>query len=89
MVQACEISVPLYEAVQSTLGFPRGSDRKESACHAGNPGSVPGLERPMGKGMTIHIILAWEIPQTNKPVGLQSMGLQSQTRLSNEAHTHS
>ena len=27
-----------------------GSDGKESACNAGDPGSVPGLERFPGKG---------------------------------------
>ena len=31
-------------------GFPRGSDGKESAYDAGDPGSVPGLERSQGKG---------------------------------------
>ena len=25
-------------------GFPDGSDGKESACNAGDPGSIPGLE---------------------------------------------
>ena len=32
------------------LGFPRGSDGKESACNAGDPGSVPGLGRSLGEG---------------------------------------
>ena len=27
------------------MGFPGGSDGKESACNAGNMGSIPGLER--------------------------------------------
>ena len=27
-------------------GFPGGSDGKESACHAGDSGSIPGLGRP-------------------------------------------
>ena len=30
------------------LGFPGGSDGKESACNAGDPGSIPGLGRPPG-----------------------------------------
>ena len=44
-----------------------------------------GQEDPLEKGMAIHSsILAWEIPQTEEPGGLQSMGLQkSQTRRSN------
>ena len=33
-------------------------------------------------------ILAWRIPWTEEPGGLQSMGSQCQTRLSDLAHTH-
>ena len=33
-----------------TLGFPGGSDDKESACNAGDPGSVPGLGRSPEEG---------------------------------------
>ena len=32
------------------LGFPCGSSSKESACNAGDLGSVPGLGRPPGEG---------------------------------------
>ena len=36
-----------------------------------------GLEDPLEKGMATHSkILAWEIPWTEEPGGLQSMGLQ-------------
>ena len=31
------------------LGFPIGSDGKESACNAGDPGSIPGLGRSPGE----------------------------------------
>ena len=31
-------------------GFPGGSDGKESACNAGNPGLIPGLGRSPGEG---------------------------------------
>ena len=31
-------------------GFPGGSDGKESACSAGDPGSIPGLGRSPGEG---------------------------------------
>ena len=34
---------------QITLGFPGGSDGKESACNAGDPGSIPGSGAP-GEG---------------------------------------
>ena len=43
-----------------------------------------GQEDPLVKGMAIHSsILAWRIPWTEGPGGLNSVGLQSQTRLSN------
>ena len=36
-----------------------------------------GREDPLDKGMAIHAsILAWRIPWTEEPCGLQSMGLQ-------------
>ena len=39
-----------------------------------------GFEDPLEEGMTIHSsILAWRIPWTEEPGGLQSLGLQSQT----------
>ena len=42
------------------MGFPGGSDGKESDCHAGDPGSIPGLGRPLEKGMATHSsVLAW------------------------------
>ena len=42
-----------------------------------------GQEDPVEKGMTTHSsILVWTIPWTEEPGGLQSTGLQSQTRLS-------
>ena len=31
------------------MGFPGGSDDKESSCHAGNLGSIPGLGRFPGE----------------------------------------
>ena len=33
-----------------TLSFPGGSDGKESACNAGDLGSIPGLGRSPGEG---------------------------------------
>ena len=32
------------------MGFPGGSDSKESTCNAGDLGSIPGSERPPGEG---------------------------------------
>ena len=42
-----------------------------------------GGEDPLEKEIATHsCILVWRIPWTEEPGGLQSMGLQSQTRLS-------
>ena len=42
-----------------------------------------GWEDPLEKEMATHSsILAWRIPWTEEPSGLQSMGSQSQTQLS-------
>ena len=55
------------------MGFPGGSDGKESACDAGDLGSIPGLGRSPGGGMAIHSsILAWRIPRTEEPGRLYS-----------------
>jgi len=59
------------------LCFPGGSDGKESACNAGHLGSILGWADPLGKGMATHSsILAWRIPRTEEPGGLQPMGSQ-------------
>ena len=58
------------------LDFPGSSDGKESAYKAGDLGSIPGSlnqEDSLERGMAIHsLILAWRIPQTEEPGGLQS-----------------
>ena len=107
------------------MGFPGGSDSKESACNAGDrarslggedplekrmatPSSIilgaslvvqlikhlPAMQKtwvqflggedPLEKERTTHSsTLAWRIPWTEEPGGLQSMGSQkSQTRMS-------
>ena len=50
------------------------------ACNAGAAGDlglIPGLGRSLEEGMATHSsILAWEIPWTEEPGGLQSMGSQ-------------
>ena len=55
----------------------RGSYGKESACSAGDWGSIPGLKDPLEKGMATHSrILAWRIPWREELGRLQSMGSQ-------------
>ena len=58
------------------LGFPGGSDGKESACNVEDPEVRSlGWEDPLEKGMATHTsILAWRLPRTEEPGGLQSMG---------------
>ena len=47
-----------------------------------------GQEDPLEKEMATHSsILAWRIPWTEEPGGLQSMGSQSRTRLSDSYRT--
>ena len=93
------------------MAFPDSSVSKESACNAGDPGSIPGSGRSSGEGIgyslsilglpkrlpsmretqvrslgwevplekemvTYSSILAWRIPWTKKPGGLQSTGSQ-------------
>ena len=66
----------MYTFVLLSL-FTRG---KESSCSAGDSEIwVQSLSRgdPLEKEMATHCsILAWEIPWTEEPDGLQSMGLQ-------------
>ena len=48
---ACVTTGPiLTNTTQVTLGFPGGSDSKDSACNVGDPGLIPGLGRPPGEG---------------------------------------
>ena len=62
------------------LGFPGDSDGKESACNAGDLGSIPGWDDLVEKGMAAHSsILAWTIPWTEEPGRLQTMGCNSAT----------
>ena len=59
------------------LGFPVGSDSKESACYAGDPSLTPWSGRSLKKGMATHFtILAWRIPQTGKLAGYSPGGSQ-------------
>ena len=45
------ISFPiLFVCLFCQLGFPGSSAGEESACNAGDPGSIPWLERPPGGG---------------------------------------
>ena len=68
------------------LDFPGGSEGKGSACDAGDLGLIPGLGRSPGGDTTpvdtTPVFLPEESPWAEEPGGLQSMGLQTWTRLS-------
>ena len=53
---------------------------KKPSANAGDArdlGSIPGLKRSLEEEMATHSsILAWEIPWTEEPGGLQSVGSQ-------------
>ena len=67
----------MYKIHTYFMGFPSVSDGKESASNAGDLSLIPAWEDPLEKGIATHSsILAWRIPQTEEPGGLQSMGLQ-------------
>ena len=59
--------------LKENLGFPGGSDSKESACNAGDPSLIPELEDPPEKEMAPRSrTLAWKILWTEEPGGLYS-----------------
>ena len=58
------------------MGFPGGTVVKNPFANAGDTedvGSIPGLGKGNGNPLSI---LAWKIPWTEEPGGLQSTGLQ-------------
>ena len=75
LVQFLGGEVPLDKLpIPVFLGFPGGSDGKESTCNVGDLGLIPGLGRFPGKGKATHSsILAYTVHGVTK----------SQTRLSN------
>ena len=61
--------IPWYQG----LGLPREFSGKESACQAGDLGSVPGSEDPPEQEMATHLsVHACKIPRTEEPGGLYS-----------------
>ena len=59
------------------MGFPGGSDSKNLPAVQEMQVQCPGQEDPREEEMATHSsVLAWRIPWTEKPGGLQCMGLQ-------------
>ena len=80
----CKIVVPpndlsIFLKYGVLMGFPGGSEGKESACNSGDLGSIPGLGRSPGGGHgnpLQYSCLENLHPWTEEPGGLQSMGSQ-------------
>ena len=73
---SCSVVSDFLRSPSNLLGFPYSSVSKESACNAGDLGSIPrsGRSPGEGNGNPLHII-AWRIPWTEEPGWLQSMGV--------------
>ena len=69
------------------MGFPGGSNSKESACSAGDLGSIPGLGRSSGGGHGNPLCYSClEIPHGQRSlVGHSSWGHKESNRLTNSA----
>ena len=73
------------------FGLPRWFSGKEPTCqrrtHTGDVGSIPGSGRSPEEEMATHSsILAWQIPWTEEPAGLQSMGHKELDMTENESN---
>ena len=65
------------------MGFPGESDGKESACNAGDPGSVPELGRSPGEEwLPTPVYLPGEFHGQRSLVGYSPWGHKNWTRLS-------
>ena len=76
-----------WATYSSIPGLPWWSNGKESACNAGDLGSIPGLGRSLEKGMATHSsVLAWRITKTEEPEGLSSWGCKESDTTKQLAH---
>ena len=70
------------------MGFPGGSVEKNPPAKQETWVRSLGWEEPLGEEMATHSsILAWEIPRTEQPGGLQSRG-HKELDMSECAHMH-
>ena len=77
--------VPLLEKQIQMLGFPGGSDGKESAWNAGDPGLIPGSGRSPGKRIGYPLLYSCLENSMDREAcwGTVHRVAKSQTRLSN------
>ena len=68
---------PIKKVGPSLNGFPSDIEVKSPPVNAEDVGLSPGWKDPLEKALAVHSnILAWGIPWTQEPSGLQSVGLQ-------------
>ena len=71
------IYIVTFQPCLRSVCFPGGSVVESLPANAGSARVIPGWEHPLEQEMATHSsILAWKIPQTEEPGGLQSMGSQ-------------
>ena len=82
---------PSIENIFEIMGFSRGSVVKNPPASSGDVGLILGLTKSPEKGKTTHSnILTWQIPCTEEPGRLQSMGSQRIRHdiATKQTHTH-
>ena len=68
-------------------GFPSSSDSKESACNAGNPGSVPGLGTAPAEWLPTLVFLPGEFHGQRSLVGYSPWGHKESDMTKGLTHT--
>ena len=64
----------LYPFIVQRLPWWLRASEPASACNAGDLGSIPGWEDPLEEEMATYSgIIAWKMPWTEEPGGLQSI----------------
>ena len=59
LLSSCTVWASPCGGFSCCRGFPDISVGKESACNAGNPGSIPGLGRSAGEGLGYPLQYSW------------------------------
>ena len=76
-------------SLRTNRGFPSNSDGKESACNAGDPGSVPRLRRSPGERNATHSIsLPGEFHEQRSLAGYSPRGRKKLDTTERLTHTH-
>ena len=78
------------------LGFLDGSVGKESACNAGDPGSIPELERSAGEGTGYPLQYSWAFlvaqlvknPPAMRETWVQSLGWEDPLEKGKATHSN-